>query len=211
FDDLISRGNGLWHKSGRYGMQLDMISRRYGDWSFSATAELIGRGLSARPAKVLTLIGNWYPSDAFNAEFEIGPEWTDDWLIWEGGRNFGRYQRRVDFVGVNLSWFPGIRHELRLKSEWLAIRAEDGQRYLLLDNGRMQGNGQVRPDFDINNFGLQLRYRYLLGPQSDIFVAYSRGGAMRQERDRVGGGELFDEALQLRDSDQLLAKIRYRF
>jgi hypothetical protein len=210
-DDLISRGNGLWRKSGRYGVQLDVLSRRYGDWSFNATAELIGRGVSARPAKVLTLIGNWYPSDAFNAEFEIGPEWTDDWLIWEGARNFGRYQRRVDFVGVNLSWFPGIRHELRLKSEWLAIQAEDGERYVLLANGRMQASGQARPNFDINNFGLQLRYRYLLGPQSDIFVAYSRGGAMRQERDQVGGGELFDEALQLRDSDQLLAKIRYRF
>ena len=93
----------------------------------------------------------------------------------------------------------------------MAVRGSQGQRYHLQPSGQLTATGQARPDFDVNNFGLQLRYRYLLGPQSDVFLAYSRGGYRRQERDGYGSGELFDDALGLRDADQLLAKIRYRF
>lgn len=210
-DDLISRGNGLWKKSRRYKATVEWTTPRYGDWAFFGAGDLIGRGLSARPSKVLTLIASWYPSDLFNAELELGPEWGNDWLIWEGQRNFGRYARRVDFLSINMNWFPGMRHELRLKLEWLAVRAKDGQRYVLADDGRMLAASESLSNFDVNNFGFQLRYRYLLGPQSDLFLAYSRGGATRQERDGVGDLDLLDEALRLRDADQLLAKVRYRF
>ncbi|RNF86241.1 DUF5916 domain-containing protein [Montanilutibacter psychrotolerans] len=211
WEDLISRDNGLWRSSGRYRAEAEFVSRRYGDWTFGASFTLPPLGLSATPARELALSANWYPSDAFNASFAFGPDRTRDWLVWEGGRNFGRYSRRGDSASLNLSWFPGLKHELRLKSEWLAIRADNGERYQLQPSGQMLATGQARPDFDINNFGLQLRYRYLLGPQSDIFLAYSRGGFRRQDRDEAGAADLFDDALGLRDSDQLLAKIRYRF
>jgi len=212
WDDRISRGNGLWRTSGRYAAEAEFTSTRYGDWTFSAALGLEPVGLSATPARRLGLTAGWYPSETFNAEFELAPEWTRDWLIWHEGTEFGRYTRRLDSAGVNLSWFPAARHELRLKSQWLAIRAQDGQRYQLQPTGAMQASGESLPDFDISEFGLQLRYRYLLGPQSDLFLAYSRGGASEQERDGgIGTGELLDEAFRLRDSDQLLAKIRYRF
>lgn len=211
WDDLISRGNGLWRSPARYRTDTQFASRRYGDWAFSAAFSLLPIGMSAAPTKEFELSANWYPSDAFNASLEFGPDLGEDWLIWEGGRNFGRYSRRGEFVGLNLSWFPGLKHELRMKSEWVAIRADVGARYQLQPSGQMFATGEARPDFDVNRFGLQLRYRYLLGPQSDIFLAYSRGGFQRQERDEIGTGELFSEALDLRDSDQLLAKIRYRF
>lgn len=210
-DDLISRGNGLLHKSSRYDFVAEFASARYGDWSFDAQAQFTPIGLSSTTARELSLSANWYPSDAFNAAFEFGPEWTSDWLIWEDGRDFGRYSRRYDFASLKLSWFPGLRHEFRLKTEWLAIRASDGQRYILQPDGGMLATDVVLDDFSINNFGMQLRYRYLLGPQSDVFLAYSRGGFLRQDRSDMGTGELFDEALGLRDSDQFLAKIRYRF
>lgn len=211
WDDLISRGNGLWRRSARHRSEMGFSSRRYGDWAFSAGVTWFGRGLSASPAREVELSAVWYPSDVFNAVVELAPDFASDWLIWEGGRNFGRYARRGDFIGLNMSWFPRLRHELRLKSEWLAIRASDGRRYELLPSGQMRPTGEVRPDFDINTLGLQLRYRYLLGPQSDIFLAYSRGGALRQDRDSPDTQDLFQDALELRDSDQFLAKIRYRF
>lgn len=211
WDDLISRGNGLWRKSNRYDFIAEFASARYGDWSFGAQALFFPIGLSSTTARGLSLSANWYPDDALNAVFEFGPEWTKDWLIWEGGRNFGRYSRRYDFASLELSWFPALRHELRLKTEWLAIRADEGERYLLERSGDMQATGEDLDDFTINNFGLQLRYRYLLGPQSDVFLAYSRGGFRSQDRSDISTGTLFDEALDLRDSDQFLAKIRYRF
>lgn len=212
WDDRISRGNGLWRTSGRYAAEAEFTSARYGDWTFSAALGLTPVGLSATPARTASLTASWYPSEAFNAEFELAPEWTQDWLIWREANDFGRYSRRYDFAGVNLSWFPAARHELRLKSQWLAIRARDGRGYQLQSTGDMQVTGETLPDFDLNELGLQLRYRYLLGPQSDLFLAYSRGGSGEYEReDHIGTGELFEEALRLRDSDQLLVKVRYRF
>jgi len=211
WDDLISRGNGLWRSSARHRSAVGFFSRRYGDWAFSADVTWLARGLSAAPARELWIDIAWYPSDLFNAALELEPDSGSDWLIWEGGRNFGRYARRGDFIGLNMSWFPRLRHELRFKSEWLAVRASDGRRYVLQPSGQMQPTGEVRPDFDINTLGLQLRYRYLLGPQSDIFLAYSRGGAVRENRELPDTENLFQDALELRDSDQFLAKIRYRF
>ncbi|GAB3350953.1 hypothetical protein GCM10027430_14290 [Lysobacter tyrosinilyticus] len=211
WEDLISRGNGLWWKSQRTRSEFEFISRRYGNWTYSAGLTAAALGLSAKPGQELELSANWYPSDDFNMSFQLGPDHTTDWLIWEGGTNFGRYQRRGDFIQTNISWFPSLKHELRLKSEWVSMRATDGRAYQLDASGRMLATGMPRPDFDVNSFGLQLRYRYLLGPQSDIFLAYSRGGELRQNRDRIDTIDMLDEALDLRDSDQLLAKIRYRF
>jgi len=212
WDDRISRGNGLWRTSGRYQATAEFTSARYGEWTFSTALGLVPVGLSATPSRTVALAANWYPGETFNAGFEWAPEWTHDWLIWHEGTDFGRYARRLDSAGVNLSWFPAARHELRLKSQWIAIRARDGRRHQLQPTGDMQATGEALSDFDINELGLQLRYRYLLGPQSDLFLAYSRGGSSELGREGgVGTGDLFEEALRLRDSDQLLAKVRYRF
>lgn len=212
WNDRISRGNGLWYASGRYEAEIGFESTRYGNWTFEAALGLTPMGLSATPARFVELVGNWYPGETFNMEFELAADWSRDWLIWEDGTNFGRYARRFNFAGVSLSWFPAARHELRLKSQWLAIRASDGRRYLLQPTGAMQPTDQTLPDFDLNEFGLQLRYRYVLGPQSDLYLAYSRGGFGEHYREGgVGTGDLFEEALELRDSDQLLVKVRYRF
>ncbi|WP_223619457.1 DUF5916 domain-containing protein [Lysobacter sp. ESA13C] len=211
WDDLISRGNGLWKRSQRYRSEAEFVSRRYGDWTYGAALSMLPQGLSGKATPELELSAVWYPNDDFNAQLIFSPDRGSDWLIWEDGRNFGRYSRRGDYASLNLSWFPGLHHEVRLKTEWASVRADGGQGYILQPNGQMRASGQARADFDVNNFGLQLRYRYLLGPQSDIFVAYSRGGSTFLERDPLGTYDQFTDALELRDSDQLLAKIRYRF
>ncbi|MEH6459963.1 DUF5916 domain-containing protein [Chitinimonas sp. JJ19] len=211
WDDTISRGNGLWRRPSRQNYEAQFLSRRYGDWAFSGLVSLIPRGMSDKLSRMAGMTLSWYPSDTFNAEFEFTPEWTREWLVWDGGRNFGVYQRKADFGSLSLNWFPGSKHELRLKSEWIAMRASNGQGYQLQPTGRLTATGQAKADFDINKFGLQLRYRYSLGPQSDLFLAYSRGGSSELDRSEIRTGDLFDEALRLRDSDQILMKMRYRF
>jgi len=211
WNDLISRGNGLWRVSGRTITWLELNSARHGQWQFSAYGELGPQGLENGDAEVLYLTANWYPSDALNAELEFGRQKADDWLIWDSGTDFGRYRKDLYEASFNLGWFPSLKHEFRVKTQWLAIGADRGARYVLQPSGAMLANGLALPSFDINSFGLQLRYRYLLGPQSDIYLVYSRGGYLEEERDPESGRELFDEALGLRDADQFLAKIRYRF
>jgi hypothetical protein len=211
YDDLISRGNGLLHRSSRAEGFIAWMPTRQGrlGWDFHVVAR--PEGLSRAPAVETDLQVYWFPSEQVNLSFEIEPMWSPDWLIWREGRRFARHSRRLDAFNLGLNWFPAPTHEVRVKAEWLAIRARDGQRYQLGNDARLQPVAGAEPDFDINNFGVQVRYRWEFAPQSDLFLVWSRGGFLRAEREGESTLDLLDEAIGLRDADQLLAKIRYRF
>jgi len=55
-----------------------------------------------------------------------------------------------------------------------------------------------------------LRYRWEIGPLSDLFVVYTRGSNLS---DRVDDGfsDLFDDALNTPIVDVYIVKLRYRF
>ncbi len=211
YDDLISRRNGLWKKSARHRSEVDFTSRRYGNWVFGSNLGFTPIGLSSDVSSEFDVSVGWYPSDTLNMSLRLGPDSTNDWLIWEGGRNFGRYERSGFTAGYNLDWFPSARHELRVKAEWVSLRAGKGFQYRLNPNGGMTATGTQLPDFDVNSLAFQIRYRFLIGAQSDLYVAYSRGGEATIVRDSPDVSDQFDEALSLRDSDQFLVKLRYRF
>ncbi len=211
YDDLISRNNGLWKKSSRHRTEVNFVGRRIGDWVFGAELGLTPAGLSSELTREYGASVGWYPSDTLNMSLELARNSTNDWLIWTGGNLFGRHHREGDSLAFNLDWFPSARHELRLKSEWVALRAGKGREYQLNPGGGMTSTGTSLADFDVNNLAFQVRYRYMIGAQSDFYLAYSRGGDETIYRDNTNAGDLFDEALSLRDSDQFLVKLRYRF
>ena len=45
--------------------------------------------------------------------------------------------------------------------------------------------------FTVNNLGLQMRYRYEIGPLSELFLVYARGGFDLLDDDDRGVGDLF--------------------
>ncbi len=94
--------------------------------------------------------------------------------------------------------------------QWLGLHSERGRALRLQSNGRLLPSADPIENFAINNFGVQLRYRFAIAAQSDFFAVYSRGGDTFNERDDETLGHLFDRALQLRDADQFVLKIRYR-
>jgi len=65
-------------------------------------------------------------------------------------------------------------------------------------------------DFSLRNLGFQVRYRYMLAPLSDLYVVYGRGGFMLDEFS-AGPREQLRDSFDLRDSEQLLVKLSYRF
>jgi hypothetical protein len=65
-------------------------------------------------------------------------------------------------------------------------------------------------DFSLRNLGFQVRYRYQLAPLSDLYVVYGRGGYLLDPYGRDEAAQLGD-AFSLRDSEQLLVKLSYRF
>jgi len=65
-------------------------------------------------------------------------------------------------------------------------------------------------DFAISRLTTQLRYRWEIGPLSDLFVVYTRGSNLPNRVDDVFA-DLFDDALSTPIVDVYVVKLRYRF
>jgi hypothetical protein len=133
--------------------------------------------------------------------------------LWRGGTLFGVFADSDSIEpSLQMEYFQGAQHELRVKAQWLAIRGRNATAYRLQANERLQrSDADVVPDFAINSFGFQVRYRYKINQESDLFLVYSRGGESERERGDDGLAELLSDSLELRDADQFLLKLRYGF
>ena len=65
-------------------------------------------------------------------------------------------------------------------------------------------------DFSVRNLAFQIRYRYELAPLSHLYVVYGRGGF---DRSAIADGvdEALVDSFDLRDDEQLMVKLSYRF
>ena len=64
--------------------------------------------------------------------------------------------------------------------------------------------------FTVSNLGLQIRYRYEVAPQSDLYLVYARGGYAFANNDDREISDLFRHMDDVRDADQFLIKFSYR-
>jgi len=72
-------------------------------------------------------------------------------------------------------------------------------------------SNQPLPDFNLNNLGFQIRYRYELAPLSDLYVVYSRGGFSSELDNSRDPFNLLGDAFSLHDDEMFLVKLSYRF
>ncbi len=208
-DDVISRGHGSVRLDQRIGAYADLNSPRFGDWVYILGGYLFQQGVRDYAAWVFATAA-WYPHENLTLRLTLQPQWSDDWLLWENDNRFATYRaRRLDF-DFRLDWIPVPRHELRVKWQWIGIDAETRQVYRTNARGDLLPVAEPIPTFTASNLGLQIRYRFEMGPQSELFVVYGRGGmALRLDDDRGVDG-LFTDMSEVRDADQFLIKIRHR-
>jgi hypothetical protein len=211
-DDLISRGNGDVQMDARLlALAQNYQSARFGKWRVFAAGALLQEGNDDFAFEVDSKLEH-FTRDDLSWSVRGVMRWSRDWLIWQQDNLLASFQRRRAILQSDLNWFPAAGHELRVKLQWLAIDAHDPQALRIDPAGQLiESNDVVRP-FEVNNFGLQIRYRWTFAPQSDLFFVYGRGGITFEEGpEREGFGGLLQSATDLRDSDQLLVKARYRF
>jgi hypothetical protein len=211
-DDRVARGNGLTQLRGGYQFGLERsFARRDNGW-FSWFA-LLGAASGRSTGRINYNYGlnpRFYLSEQL--DFNIGLFGThyNDFLLWRRNRDFGRFQgNRLD-LSSDLNWFIGDKQELRIKLQAIAIDAELEQSLTLDQSGQLRASNAVIDDFRLRNLGFQIRYRYKLGNLSDLYLVYSRGGDRTDMLDGNASDALVD-AFDLRDADQLLLKVAYRF
>ncbi|MBN1626463.1 MAG: hypothetical protein JW944_08045 [Deltaproteobacteria bacterium] len=210
FDDRISRENGLVRINKRMGGNVSYFTQRQGAWKESIGVRVSQEGYEGWGGG-FNLDTVWYPTDTLNLNLDIGPNWCRDWLVWVKGTQLGSFSRSQVSGTISANWFPAEGHEFRLKAQWAAVRAEAVQGHHIGEGGRLIPDNEPMNDFAQTNFGLQFRYRYEIGPLSDVYFVYSRGGSKQINNTEQDILELLGDGTNLRNSDQILVKIRYGF
>jgi hypothetical protein len=213
-DDLITRGNGVLDHPGRLFGFAERFFPKKQHWSLYGSVRYSAEGLGGidRGAWTVYVQPEYAAND--NLSFFLGLELqrNPDWLLWRGGNLLGTYGSEQAFANAGAVWLIGGKQELRVRLESLGLEAEAKRAWrVAADGGPVRSNDPI-DDFALRNLGFQVRYRYEFAPLSYLYLAYVRGGSLFDAgAGRYSVGEEFSGAFDLRDSEQLLVKLSYRF
>ncbi len=213
FDDRITRGHGLMRTEPGFGGHIHRILPRRGNWSMGAELSVSAAGgvRSDTPLMWTTMVGaTYYFSDSLNVLLQAGHTSNQEFLVWQRENLVSGFEMTRNNFNASLNWNIGSRQELRVKLEALGLNADNPNPWRIGADGRaVASNDNVQP-FSLRNMGFQVRYRYELAPLSDFYVVYGRGG-FASDNFAAGQASQFRDAFSLRDDEQLLVKLAYRF
>jgi hypothetical protein len=209
-DDLLLRGNGDVRLPGRHSLRTEFGSAETGRLRWVTWAKAFQEGIKGW-AGALHFEPKWFITETLSIGLPVTYEDSRDWLIWTQGAELASYRRRQVTLALNGEWYPRPRHELRLKAQWIGLRADFRRAYAVGSDTRPVETPAVLSDFSLSTVAVQLRYRFEIGPLSDLYVVYSRGGDIFAESSDTGFTSQLGDAWRNRTADQLLVKMRYRF
>ena len=213
WDDLISRGHGAIRKQGGPAVFVERSRPRKGEELFGWYANFeVGPNHQDGWYFYGGVQPKYHAGDRFDVDLGLFATHQQDWLLWQGGSNFGSFKANRLDLSSDLNWFINDKQELRVKLQAIAIDAEAITSRVPGVNGHLQTSSAPLEDFSVRNLGFQVRYRYKLGTLSDVFAVYSRGGFERESivgDDSIGG--ILGDAFALDNDDQFLVKVAYRF
>jgi hypothetical protein len=211
-DDLLTRGNGVLNLPPNFNSYFEYERPRQGNWSQHVELELNSGGLSGNDkiGYSINFEPAYFISDALNVYVGLYAGRTPDWLVWQRDTLIGSFNGEESHVSAGFNWVMSNRHELRLKLQAVAVNADIRQGYRVDLSGNAVPTDEAVEDFSVRTLGLQIRYRFEIAPLSYLYVVYGRGG---YEEQTVSGdrGRLIRDTFDLRDDDQLLVKLSYRF
>lgn len=216
-DDLITRGNGVVDVPSKLYLYYERFRPRQneGRWALYGEAQYAAEGLGGMDEGKSRLYfePRYHVSDRLSFFSGIEISHNPDWLLWRGGNLLGSF--RSDMISLNAGsvWLIDDKQELRVRLEAIGLDAHSRQAYRVAADGRPLKVNESIPNFNLRNLGFQIRYRYELAPLSHLYIAYVRGGDLFEEGLNLEGsaGSEFRDAFDLRDSEQLLVKLSYRF
>lgn len=214
-DDLITRGNGVVKHQGRLFGFAERFFPKKTHWSFYGNVRYSAEGLGGidRGAWTTYLEPNYAVNDNLSVFLGLELQCNPDLTIWD--RDAGRlviYGSEQVLLNAGTVWLIGSKQELRVRLEALGLDAEAKRAWVLGADGALIRNLDPTENFALRNLGFQVRYRYEFAPLSYLYLAYVRGGSLFDRS--IGAhsaGDEFSGAFDLRDSEQLLVKLSYRF
>ncbi len=212
YDDRILRGNGILRLPPNFNAFYERSRPRKGNWELYGNIGVDNGGIGddRRLGYNAQFKPTYFISDAFNVFGVLYVESTPQWMVWQHDNLLGTFRERALEIDAGVNWTIGDRQELRVKLQAIGLDARLRQAWRADIDGTPIPSAEHVDDFSLRNLGFQVRYRYELAPLSDLYVVYSRGGYLFDEFAQDPASQLRD-AFALRDTEQLLVKLSYRF
>ena len=223
WDDRNSFGNGDFKIDDRIVAEVGFGTDTSKPLSFSALVGMRQEELSDWTLR--TAIGiTFKPTDRFSLDFDLNYYNRKGWLLHQFAygrddpimdRNMTAFDGQEFQPRLALDLFLSSKQQLRLTLQWAGINMDESEYY-----GIPVGGGELIPlsraagnplnDFTVSRMTVQLRYRWEIGPLSDLFVVYTRGSNLP---DRIDDDfqNLFADAFDRPVVDVFVIKLRYRF
>jgi hypothetical protein len=212
YDDRILRGHGVVHTPPSWNAFTERYRPRKGRWEWYANVNAY-RGSIGEDRKIgwsFNLNPTFYVTDSFSIYSNFYMESTPQWMVWDHDDLFGTFKERAVQFDAGVNWKIGEKQEFRVKMQALGLTAPLRQAWRVTDEGTPVPVTDPVSDFSLSTLGFQIRYRRELAPLSDLYVVYGRGGFLFHEF-QDDQFSLLSDAFDLRDTDQILVKISYRF
>jgi len=183
-------------KKGSYSFSLGTQQENLGGWTYFA-----GTGVT------------WRPLDAMTIDLDLKYREREGWIVYQGGRNFGRFNAEELQPAIKFNWFPAAGHQIGFTLQWVGVQADGDGFYVIPEgDGDLEPTTPTRPDYDFTAslLTLQARYRWEIAPLTDFYVVYNRGNTLPNQVD-AEFDDLFEASHPGPIIDYLVVKLRWRF
>jgi hypothetical protein len=157
------------------------------------------------------IAGSYFPNDnlKINLQYRIRKE--NEWLIWTEDNKFGLYDSEQDTVSIGLNWFSGNKHEIRLKSQFVALQADNPQSLISDSGGHLYDSDDLIKPFTQGVVSFQVRYKYEIAPLSYLYLVYSKGGTSYDEDEDYSKSEIFNQPWNNPSDEVYSIKFRLKY
>ena len=157
------------------------------------------------------IAGSYFPNDnlKINLQYRIRKE--NEWLIWTEDNKFGLYDSEQDTFSMGLNWFSGNKHEIRLKSQFVALQADNPQSLISDNTGYLYESDELIKPFAQGVVSFQVRYKYEIAPLSYLYLVYSKGGTSYDEDEDYSKSEIFNQPWNNPSDEVYSIKFRLKY
>ena len=157
------------------------------------------------------IAGSFFPNDNLKINLQYRNRKENEWLIWIDSNNFGLYDSEQDTVSIDLNWFNGNKHEIRLKSQFVALKASNPKSLVSNNKGYLFRSDDSLQSFTQGVASFQIRYKYELAPLSYLYLVYSRGGESFDEDSNFSKSDIFNKPWNNPSDEVYSIKFRLKY
>ncbi|GAC16873.1 hypothetical protein GLIP_4262 [Aliiglaciecola lipolytica E3] len=162
---------------------------------------------SGRFSELMMSFNTEIATDIFG-EFVFEKYHSQSWLKWEAENQVNEYILDELTLDVRFDYKFSEKHELRLRLELIAGKAQGKQAYQIQTNGTRKETERT-DDFSFSEAAFQFRYKYSLSQLTAVYLSYTFGGEFENEKSTLSHRTLISDAISAKNEHNLFFKIRW--